>query len=174
MIKMVKRTKKEFEDYNAYKDRPFGLKWGTAYAMDDLMKGVRANEEYALKNNAAKKQMTRNEIDNILSEAFLKHKEVNVQLNLRDEFGRLLDSFSGYFQGESYQDYFILGERRVSWDDVRNIEINQNIKWYEVDMFEEKRKAVMKDQTTTSHEVMLEKNEFYQPFYEEGDPNELE
>lgn len=31
---MVKRTKKEFQDYNDFHDRPFGLKWGTAYAMD--------------------------------------------------------------------------------------------------------------------------------------------
>ena len=37
---MVKRTKKTFTDYNQYRDRPFGLKWATAYAMDDLMKGV--------------------------------------------------------------------------------------------------------------------------------------
>lgn len=33
---MVKRTKKTFQDYNEYRDRPFGLKWGTAYAMDGV------------------------------------------------------------------------------------------------------------------------------------------
>lgn len=33
---MVKRTKKTFTDYNQYRDRPFGLKWATAYAMDGV------------------------------------------------------------------------------------------------------------------------------------------
>ena len=33
---MVKRTKKAFLDYNEFRDRPFGLKWGTAYAMDGV------------------------------------------------------------------------------------------------------------------------------------------
>lgn len=33
---MVKRTKKTFIDYNLYRDRPFGLKWGTAYAMEGV------------------------------------------------------------------------------------------------------------------------------------------
>ncbi|MCR1946033.1 hypothetical protein [Enterococcus gallinarum] len=33
---MVKRTKKAFLDYNEFRDRPFGLKWGTAYTMDGV------------------------------------------------------------------------------------------------------------------------------------------
>lgn len=122
---MVKRTKKIFKDYNAYRDRVFGLKWGTAYALDDLMKGVRANEEYALKNNVAKEQMSREEIDIVLSESFLQHKEVSLQLNTLDEFGRLIDNKSGFFIGESYQDYFVLNDQIILWEDVRHIEIKQ-------------------------------------------------
>lgn len=95
---MVKRTKKEFRDYNDYRDRVFGLKWGTAYAMDDLMKQVRSTEEYALKDNAALKQMSREEIDIVLSDSFLQTKEILIQLNLCDEFGRLQDSATGFFR----------------------------------------------------------------------------
>ncbi|BDP72679.1 hypothetical protein EfmAA96_04640 [Enterococcus faecium] len=29
----MRRTAKKFIDYNEYRDRPFGLKWGTAFAM---------------------------------------------------------------------------------------------------------------------------------------------
>lgn len=63
---MVKRTKKIFRDYNVYRDRPFPLKWGTAFAMDDLMKGVRKNNQEALKINKLMPQMTRAEMKNFL------------------------------------------------------------------------------------------------------------
>lgn len=172
---MVKRTKKEFQDYNDFHDRPFGLKWGTAYAMDDLMKGVRANEEYALKSNAAKPQMSREEIDIVLSESFLKHKEVSLQLNIVDEFGRLVDSLSGYFLGEAYQDYFVFEDQKIDWSDVRNVEIIDNSKWFKVDMFESSEKVKSSTEAITEPEIQIEKDsEFYQPFYEEGESHESE
>lgn len=172
---MVKRTKKEFQDYNDYHDRPFGLKWGTAYAMDDLMKGVRANEEYALKNNAARPQMTREEIDIVLSESFLKHKEVRLQLNIVDEFGRLIDELFGYFVGEAYQDYFVFENQKIDWQDVRSVEIIDNTKWFNVDMFESTEKAKSNTEAKSAPEIQLEKDkEFYQPFYEEGESHESE
>lgn len=172
---MVKRTKKEFQEYNDFHDRPFGLKWGTAYAMDDLMKGVRANEEYALKTNAAKPQMGREEIDIVLSESFLNHKEVILQLNVVDEFGRLVDNQFGYFTGEAYHDYFVFEDRNINWEDVRNVEIVDNSKWYKIDMFDQSDKKVPGIKDRTKPEIEFEKDdEFYQPFYEEGDSNELE
>ena len=172
---MVKRTKKVFKDYNAYRDRVFGLKWGTAYALDDLMKGVRANEDYALKDNAAKKQMSREEIDEVLSESFLKHKEVSLQLNTLDEFGRLVDNRSGFFIGESYHDYFVLNDQIILWEDVRHIEIKQEKKWSDVDIFEDKKKKSAIEKKPPNTEIIIEKDEFYQPFYdEEGEPREFE
>lgn len=171
---MDKRTKKEFKDYNDFRDRPFGLKWGTAYAMDDLMKGVRANEEYALKTNKARRQMTREEIDTVLSESFLQKKEVILQLNLLDEFGRLLDDLSGFFDGEAYEDYFVLNDHIIRWEDVRHIETKKVIKWFDVAMFSDttllKKEGDLKKELTLD----LEKDEFYQPFFEEGDWHEFE
>lgn len=169
---MVKRTKKEFQEYNDFHDRPFGLKWGTAYALDDLMKGVRANEEYALKTNAAKPQMSREEIDIVLSESFLNHKEVILQLNVVDEFGRLVDNQFGYFTGEAYQDFFVFEDRNINWEDVRNVEIVENSKWYKVDMFNQSDKKVPNIKASTELEVEIEKDsEFYQPFYDEEGEN---
>ncbi|MFQ7233276.1 MAG: hypothetical protein ACLRPU_00255 [Enterococcus hulanensis] len=172
---MVRRTKKEFQDYNDFHDRPFGLKWGTAYAIDDLMKGVRANEEYALKNNSAKPRMTREEIDVILSESFLRHKEITLQLNIVDEFGRLVDEMSGYFLGEAYQDYFVFEDQKIDWLDVRNVSIVENLKWYKIDMFESSKKDSFNAEAKSDTEIQLEKdNDFYQPFYEEGESHETE
>lgn len=162
---MVHRTKKEFKDYNDFHDRPFGLKWGTAYALDDLMKGVRANEEYALKSNDARPQMTRERIDAVLSESFLSNREVIVQLNLLDEFGRLLDELSGYFKGEAYQDYFVFNDQIIYWEDVRHVVINETSKWFETDMFAEDKQHIENHQA--SAEIEMEKDEFYQAFYDE-------
>lgn len=173
---MVKRTKKEFKDYNDFHDRPFGLKWGTAYAMDDLMKGVRANEEYALKSIASKPLMSREEIDIVLSESFLKHKEVTVQLNILDEFGRLIDDVSGYFTGEAYQDYFVLDNTVVLWEDVRHIEAVKEDKWFKVDMFNQPRSRSPDQKARSDPEIRVEKDDnFYQPFFdEESESHELE
>lgn len=165
---MVKRTKKEFRDYNEYKDRPFGLKWGTAYAMDDLMKGVIANEHYALKDNQAYPQMSRVEIDLALSESFLQHKEVEVQLNLCDEFGRLQDCFSGIFHGEAYEDYFVFNDNTVFWEDVRHVRMTDAKKWSDINIFEEQRpKPAPARKKNEPLELQLVKDEFYQPFLEE-------
>lgn len=45
----MRRTAKKFIDYNEYRDRPFGLKWGTAFAMEELVNGIKKNEEEARK-----------------------------------------------------------------------------------------------------------------------------
>lgn len=164
---MVKRTKKEFRDYNEYRDRVFGLKWGTAYAMDELVKGIEANELEALKDNKEQTQMNREEVDAILSESFLYYKIVVIQLNLKDEFGRYLDNLEGQFLGEAYEDYFVLEDSKIFWEDVRHVEIKQDTKWFNFDMFEEKKEfkdAAKKD----LEEIEYVKDEdFVQEFYED-------
>lgn len=168
---MVQRTKKEFKDYNDFRDRPFGLKWNTAFALDDLMKDVHANEEYALKNSEAKKEMTRDSIDAVLSESFLKSEAVTIQLNLLDEFGRLVDELHGYFKGEAYQDYFVVSNQVIYWDTVRHIEIQKTTKWFNTDLFTQTDKQLPKQSTEKDLELQLEQDENFQPFYEEGDNN---
>lgn len=163
---MVKQTKKEFKNYNDFHDRPFGLKWGTAYALDDLMKGVRANEEYALKSNAVKPLMTREKIDIVLSESFIKNREITIQLNIVDEFGRLIDEISGHFTGGSYQDYFVLNNQVVYWDDVRHIEFRQVRKWSDVNLFEDNQKLHFIQQKPPNTDLSIEKDpDSYQPFF---------
>lgn len=135
VVPMVKRTKKSFLDYNEYHDRPFGLKWGTAYAMDELVKGIKENEDWATKEIAALELMIRDEIDVILSESFLYHKPISIQLNTKDEFGRFLDPLEGQFLGEAYDDYFVLNDQQIFWPDVRHIEIKKEKKWFNINYF---------------------------------------
>ncbi|MGG5319226.1 hypothetical protein [Enterococcus sp. AZ072] len=164
---MVKRTKKEFRDYNDFRDRVFGLKWGTAFAMDDLMKKVHANEDYALKDHAALPEMERAAIDLVLSESFLQTKELLIQLHLRDEFGRLLDPLIGTFQGEAYEDYFVFNDKLIQWEDVRHARLTDNKKWSDIDFFESLKPAASTPETDKIQEVERVKDEFYQPFIEE-------
>lgn len=98
---------------------------GTAYAIDELMKGVKENEAWATKEVAGLDLMTREEIDAILSESFLYHKPVSIQLNTKDKFGRFLDPIEGLFIGEAYEDYFVISDRQIFWTDVRHVEIKQ-------------------------------------------------
>lgn len=164
---MVKRTKKTFIDYNQYRDRPFGLKWATAYAMDDLMKGVIENEAWATKEVVGLELMTREEIDAILSESFLYRKPISLQLNTKDEFGRFLDPIQGQFLGEAYEDYFVLNEQLIYWTDVRHISIKKEEKWFKVDYFQDEdsiRNKQKKKEGKTEKEIKLIKNEYYQDF----------
>ncbi|NTK27711.1 hypothetical protein HQ648_10280 [Enterococcus faecium] len=126
----MRRTAKKFIDYNEYRDRPFGLKWGTAFAMEELVNGIKKNEEEARKQPLPKQQMTLQEIDSILTEAFLSRKAVIIQLNLKDEFGRLLDEVEGHFIGETYEDYFMIDHQPILWEDVRYIELKETKKWF--------------------------------------------
>nr|CAP62669.1 hypothetical protein [Enterococcus faecium] len=164
---MVKRTKKTFTDYNQYRDRPFGLKWATAYAMDDLMKGVIENEAWATKEVVGLELMNREEIDTILLESFLYHKPITLQLNTKDEFGRFLDPVEGQFLGEAYEDYFVLNEQAIYWTDVRHISIKEDEKWFKVDYFQDEeaiRNKQIKKERNIEEEIKLIKNEYYQDF----------
>ena len=98
-MKKRKRTEKVFVDYNDYKDRPFGLKWGTAFAIDELNKVITENKEADNKVVLELPQMMREDIDKVLQSAFLKSKSVSVQLNIKDELGHYQDNITGKFDG---------------------------------------------------------------------------
>lgn len=118
-----KRTKKIFVDYNDYKDRPFGLKWGPAFALDELMKVVRRNKTAELKVVKELPIMTRLDIDRILQHAYLKSLNVSIQLNHRDEFGKLYDSVVGQFSGFADETHLFLEELEIEWDTIRHISL---------------------------------------------------
>lgn len=119
------RTKKEFVNYNDYIDRPFGLKWGTAFALAELTDSITANKTSATKIVKELPLMSRVEIDNVLQEAFLKSKKVEIQLNIRDQFGNLLESVVGKFEGFADETTLYLDTTDVLWEDIRNIKINK-------------------------------------------------
>lgn len=120
-MKKRKRTEKVFVDYNDYKDRPFGLKWGTAFAIDELNKVITENKE--ADNNVVLElpQMMREDIDKVLQSAFLKSKSVSVQLNIKDELGHYQDNITGKFDGMADGEFVYINNVAIEWVLIRNI-----------------------------------------------------
>lgn len=135
-----------------------------------MVKGIRENEAWATKEVAALDLMNREEIDVILSESFLYHKPVSIQLNTKDEFGRFLDPLEGQFLGEAYDDYFVLNDQQIFWPDVRHIEIKKEKKWFNIDYFSDSdssSNSKIKKESKIENEIEMVKNEYYQQFLED-------
>ena len=120
-MKKRKRTEKVFVDYNDYKDRPFGLKWGTAFAIDELNKVITENKEADNKVVLELPQMIREDIDKVLQSAFLKSKSVSVQLNIKDELGHYQDNITGKFDGMADGEFVYINNVAIEWVLIRNI-----------------------------------------------------
>ena len=123
---MGKRTNKEFQDYNDYHDRPFGLKWGTAFALDELVKVIDQNKKEANVNIKELPLMTRSQLDKTLQYAFLKTLRISVQLNSRDIHGNLKESIVGKFEGLADEEYLQVEKVSIRWESIRNIQVIQN------------------------------------------------
>lgn len=118
-----KRTEKVFVEYNDYHDRPFGLKWGTAFAIDELNKVITDNKELDRKNIDKLPQMSRNEIDDVLQLAFLKSKIVTIQLNSNNLDGKLEENITGYFKGFADSEFVYIEHTAIKWESIRNIQL---------------------------------------------------
>lgn len=164
---------KEFLDYNEYRDRPFGLKWGTAFAMDELVKGIEENAAVALKDLPPQLQMTREEIDQVLLQSFLYRQKVTIQLNTKDEFGRYRENIEGVFLGECDEEYLTIDQYQILWENIRHVGLKQEMKWFEFSTNktydEQVSRSIDWNKPNQQAELQLIKDEFYQAFEEEND-----
>lgn len=131
---MARRTPKVFRNYNAYHDRGM-MKWITAYAMDELVKGIDQNKREALKNNPQLPQMSCVEIDEKLTEAAALNRPVSVQLNEKDEWGRQTEAIVGLFLGFLPDGKMKVADYWLHLEDIRNIQVLNKEKWSKVTPF---------------------------------------
>lgn len=129
---MEGKQPKKFTDYNAYHDRGM-MKWGTAYAMDELVAGIKKNQAEATKNLPLEPLMTREEIDAVLQVAFNQYLPLRVQLNERDELGRIKESLVGFFDGRATSERWYFAGRWLLWDEVRNVQLVNPEKWFKLE-----------------------------------------
>lgn len=123
MSNRKRRTPKTFTDYNDYHDRSFGLKWNTAFAIDELNKVIVDNKEQSLKKTIELPQMNRQEIDEVLQIAFLKSKKISIQLNVKDEYEHYVDNIVGNFKGYADRIYLYVDDKAVEWNLIRNVSL---------------------------------------------------
>ncbi|MGG5331087.1 hypothetical protein IGI46_002225 [Enterococcus sp. AZ163] len=160
---MVKRTEKKFTDYNDYHDRGF-MKWVIAYAMDELVKGIEQNRMEALKDIPILPQMSQLEIDEALPEAYNFKKPVSIQLNRKDKFGRQTESVIGEFKGYLRDDELLIGDEWILWEDIRNIQVLYDEKWFKVELFKRDQKKEEIKKYRKEHnpfEISEEKDIYY-------------
>lgn len=144
---MPRRTPKVFRNYNAYRDRGM-MKWVTAYALDELVKGIDQNKREALKNNPQLPQMSRVEIDEKLIEAASLNRPVSIQLNDRDQWGRQKDAIVGLFLGFLPGEKIKVADHWLHLEDIRNIHVLNEEKWSKVTPFKNTDTLQVEESTT--------------------------
>ena len=96
---MVRRTKKEFKPYNDYVDRPFELKWPTAFPLGELTEAIKSTDEYHARNIDRLPQQPQRQIEYFLDRSIKQNKVLEIQLNSLDEYDRVKPHVFGVFRG---------------------------------------------------------------------------
>ncbi len=106
---MVRRTKKEFKPYNDYVDRPFELKWPTAFPLGELQEAIKETNDYHSREIERLPQQAQAQIEHLLSRSIKQNKVLEIQLNSLDEYERVKPSIRGVFRGMAEFDVVLIG-----------------------------------------------------------------
>ncbi|RLK63267.1 hypothetical protein D3H64_05640 [Atopobacter sp. AH10] len=116
------KTGKSFIDYNVYHDRPFGVKWGTAYAMEELLSAIELNHQEAIAESSLEPAMSEEELDQLLTAAYLKGEGVVVYLLEKDELDHHKKVIIGEVRGKVSADQLMIGDQLVDFEDIYRVE----------------------------------------------------
>ncbi|OTN83990.1 hypothetical protein A5819_003540 [Enterococcus sp. 7E2_DIV0204] len=130
---MTKKTKKEFFDYNEYRDRGMGYKWDTAFALGELQEGIKESTKESRRDLERLPQQEINYIEYCLERSIKHNKILEVQLNSLDQLGRVKESIWGNFRGFADLDVLMIGDQYIDYADVRHIKIHDFRKWSETE-----------------------------------------
>lgn len=131
VFKMVRRTKKEFKPYNDYVDRPFELKWPTAFPLGELQAAIKETNDYHSRDIERFPQQSQAQIEHLLSRSIKQNKVLEIQLNSLDEYERVNPSIRGVFRGITELDVVLISEQPIDFYDIRHIQIHDFYKWSE-------------------------------------------
>nr|WP_139124525.1 hypothetical protein [Enterococcus termitis] len=128
---MMKRTKKEFFDYNEYRDRGMAYKWDTAFAIGELQEGIKESSAESSRDLERIPQQDRKYIEYCLERSIKHNKILEIQLNSLDELGRVKEPIWGNFRGFCDLDVVMIGDHYLDYEDIRYIKIHDFRKWSE-------------------------------------------
>ena len=87
-------------------------------------------------------QMSRHEMDKVLSENLQKNSLVSNQLNQKDYLGRQTESIVGYFRGSLTGNKIFINNQWISLESIRNIQLLQEEKWFQIHVFTNNRMQI--------------------------------
>ncbi len=127
----MKKTKKEYIPYNDYVDRPFDLKWPTAFPLGELQAAIKETNDYHSREIERLPQQSQAQIEHLLSRSIKQNKVLEIQLNSLDEYERVKPSIRGVFRGMAEFDVVLIGDQQIDFYDIRHIQIHDFYKWSE-------------------------------------------
>lgn len=125
----MKKTKKEFTPYNDYIDRPFQLKWPTAFPLGELQAAIKETDEFNAREIERLPQQSQVQIEYLLDRSIKQNKVLEIQLNSLDEYGRVKPHVFGVFRGMAEFDVVLIGDFQIDFYDIRYIKIHNFLKW---------------------------------------------
>ena len=126
---MTKKTRKEFFDYNEYRDRGMGYKWDTAFALGELQEGIKESSKESKRDIERLPQQESKHIEYCLERSIKQNKILEVQLSSLDELGRTKESIWGNFRGFHDMETVLIGEHYIDYADIRHIKMHDFRKW---------------------------------------------
>ncbi|MBN3024558.1 hypothetical protein I6A83_13010 [Enterococcus faecalis] len=164
---MVRRTKKEFKPYNDYVDRPFELKWPTAFPLGELQAAIKETNDYHSREIERLPQQSQAKIEHLLSRSIKQNKVLEIQLNSLDEYERVKPSIRGVFRGMAEFDVVLIGDQQIDFYDIRHIQIHDFYKWSENEPTEDPFSEV--EFTGLTEEENNAIDAFINEYYSDGD-----
>lgn len=126
---MTKKTRKEFFDYNEYRDRGMGYKWDTAFALSELQEGMKESSKESKKSLERLPQQDMAYIDRCFDRSIKHNKILEIQLNSLDHLGRTKEAIWGNFRGFHDMETVQIGEQYVDYADIRHVKLHDFRKW---------------------------------------------
>ncbi|MGX7129252.1 hypothetical protein [Enterococcus wangshanyuanii] len=105
-------------------------KW-QGFFLSEHTANIHKENQRANKVIPQKRKMTMGEIGQIFEFAFNNNRQVVVQLEIKDAEGQYFDDTVGFIQG--YDELgFMIGNTKVHYDEIRNVELFDFHKWSKV------------------------------------------
>lgn len=166
-VKQMEKTKKEFIPYNDYQDRPFSLKWPTAFPLGELQAAIKETNEYNARKIERLPQQSEAQIEYLLDRSIKQNKVLEIQLNSLDEYDRVQPHVFGVFRGMAEFDVVLIGENQIDFYDIRHIKIHNFLKWSAVQTLEDPFSDVGLPELTDEEQGSIDV--FFKEYYDDGE-----
>ncbi|EOJ67566.1 hypothetical protein WMY_02802 [Enterococcus faecalis EnGen0337] len=163
----MKKTKKNFTPYNDYIDRPFQLKWPTAFPLGELQAAIKKTNDYHSREIERLLQQSQAQIEHLLSRSIKQNKVLEIQLKSLDEYDRVKPHVFGIFRGMTEFDVVLIGDFKIDFYDIRHFKIHDFLKWSAVETLEDPFIDVEFSELTEEESKTIDA--FINDYYSDGD-----